>query len=512
VIKMTTQGEIEDATLDFNREIAIDAIPEGRLLKGVFEGEPLVALRRGDRIGVFRGKCTHLGGPLAEGLLVGDTVRCPWHQACFDLATGEAVAAPAFAPLARFSVHIEGGRVRLAKPQAADARRKPRAPAREESILIVGGGGAGFAAADMLCREGVERGITLVSSDSSKPYERTLLTKDYLDGGTDDPRIGLGAEPLDERGVRIELNAEVARLDRGRHIAALTDGRELRYDRLLLATGAEPRRPDFPGAGHPQVHVLRSLADARAIVAAAKSARRVVVLGSSFIGLEAGASLRQRGLEVDIVSQDKAPMARIFGPEIASVIIALHEKHGVRLHLGRAIASFDGAAATLDDGARLEADLLLIGIGVTPRLQLAKAAGLQVEDGVVVDRFLQTSDGDVFAAGDIAAWPDPHSGQRLRVEHWDVAVRQGQIAAKNMLGGRTPYADVPFFWSMQFDFLPSYLGHAKEWDEIRIDGDPAKNDCAARYLLNGRVMAALMIGRDMECLEERERMERALAG
>ena len=184
----------------------------------------------------------------------------------------------------------------------------------------------------------------------------------------------------------------------------------------------------------------------------------------------------------------------------------------MRLHLGRAIASFDGAAATLDDGARLEADLLLIGIGVTPRLQLAKAAGLDVEDGVVVDRFLQTSDGDVFAAGDIAAWPDPHSGQRLRVEHWNVAVRQGQIAAKNMLGGRTPYADVPFFWSMQFDFLPSYVGHAKEWDEIRIDGDPAKNDCAARYLLNGRVMAALMIGRDMECLEERERMERALAG
>lgn len=511
---MTTQGETD--ALDFNREISIDAIPEGRLLKGTFDGRQLVLLRRGDRLNVFRGTCTHLGGPLHEGLLfddgAGDKVRCPWHQACFDLQTGEAAAAPAFAPIRRYVVHVEDGKVRLTKPQAGEGPKKPRAAAREESFVIVGGGGAGFAAADMLCREGVERGVTLITQDSSPPYERTQLTKDFLEGSWDDPRIGLGAEPLDKRGVRIELEAEIAALDRGRHVATLSDGREIRYDRLLLATGAAPRRPDFSGAERPQVHVLRTLADARAIVDAAKSARRVVVLGSSFIGMEAAASLRERGLEVDVVSQDKAPMERVYGPEIASALVEVHEKHGIRLHLGHGIASFDGPTVMLDNGAALEADLVLIGIGVTPRLELARAAALQIDNGVVVDRFLRTSDPDIFAAGDIAQWPDPHSGQRLRVEHWNIAVRQGQVAAQNMLGAKNPFTDAPFFWTRQFDLSPLYLGHAQRWDEIRIDGDLAKRDCTAWYFLGGRVMASVMIGRDMACLEERERMERAVAG
>jgi NADPH-dependent 2,4-dienoyl-CoA reductase/sulfur reductase-like enzyme len=279
---------------------------------------------------------------------------------------------------------------------------------------------------------------------------------------------------------------------------------------LLLAMGAEPRRPTFKGAGLPQVHVLRSLADCQAIIAGAKSARRVVVLGSSFIGLEAAASLRERGLEVDVVSQDTAPMERVFGPEVAGAVVHVHEKHGVRLHLGREIASFEGTSVALDDGAELQADLLLVGIGVTPRLKLAETAGLKVDHGVLVDKFLQTSDPAVSAAGDIAAWLDPHSGERLRVEHWNVAVRQGQVAAQNMLGMQHPFADVPFFWTKQFDFSLQYLGHAKEWDEIRIDGDVEKWDCTVRYLLKGQVMATVMIGRDWACLEERERMERTV--
>lgn len=503
-------NDSENDALDFNEPIPVDSIPEGRLVRGKFDGKTLVILRRGDDIRAFRGTCTHLGGPLAEGLLVGDRVRCPWHQACFDLRSGEAIAAPAFAPLKRYGVEIKDGKARLETPQAAQAG-KPSGAASAGPFLIIGGGGAGFAAADMLCREGAGGGITLVSQDESPPYERTLLTKDYLEGSWDNPRINLGAEPLDRRGVAIELRSEVVSVDPHRHVAALADGRELPYRKLLLATGAEPRRPDFEGAALPQVHLLRSLADCRAIVAAAKSARRVVVLGSSFIGLEAAASLRNRGLEVDVVSQDTAPMARVFGAEIAKAIVGVHEKHGVRLHLGRKIAAFDGAFVTLDDGARLAADLVLAGIGVTPRLRLAEAAGLRVDHGVVVDAFLRTSDPDIFAAGDIAAWPDPHSGQRLRVEHWNVAVRQGQVAAQNMLGARRPFTDVPFFWTRQFDFSPLYLGHAAEWDTINMDGDVEKQDCTARYLLDGRVMASVMIGRDMACLEERERMERAAA-
>ncbi|ACK52127.1 FAD-dependent pyridine nucleotide-disulphide oxidoreductase [Methylocella silvestris BL2] len=502
----TTKGD--GGRLDFNHGVDIEALRDGQLIEGEYSGKTILVLRRGEDIRVFRGTCTHLGAPLSEGLLSGDRLRCPWHQACFDIKTGEATAAPAFAALKRFDVRREGEMIHLEAPQ-------PAAPVQENAsgvFVIIGGGAAGFAAADMLCRHSAGRGVTLVSEDQSPPYERTLLTKDFLDGSWDDPRINLGAEPLDRRGVTLQLGAKVARVDRDRHVVRLDDGRELSYQKLLLAPGAAPRWPDFPGARLPQTHVLRTLADCQAIVAAAKEARRVVILGSSFIGLEAAASLRARGLEVDVVSQDTAPMQRVFGPEISTAMVATHRKNGVRLHLGRQIKNFDGAAATLDDGANLPADFLLIGIGVTPRLDLAEEAGLTVEKGVVVDQFLTTSDPDIFAAGDVAAWPDPHSGQRLRVEHWNVAVRQGQVAAQNMLGGEIPYRDVPFFWTRQFDFSPLYLGHATEWDEIKIDGDIERRDCAVRYIRAGRVMASVMIGRERECLEERERMERALAG
>jgi NADPH-dependent 2,4-dienoyl-CoA reductase/sulfur reductase-like enzyme/nitrite reductase/ring-hydroxylating ferredoxin subunit len=506
---MATQLEIESGTFDFSGPVRVDAIPEGRLVKGVSGEEQIIMLRRGDKISAWSGTCTHLGAPLADGLLVGHKLRCPWHQACFDLDTGEAIAAPAFAPLAAWSPRVRDGQLTLEKQQPASASGKRQGGKANNSFLIIGGGAAGFAAADMLCREGVESGVTMVSQDVSPPYERTVLTKEYLDGSSNDPRLNLGAEPLDQRGVKIELSAAIARIDIGRHVAVLSDGRELPYEKLLLATGGEPRRPDFPGADLPRVHVLRSLADCRSIIEAAQSARRVVVLGASFIGLEAGASLRDRGLEVDIVSQETAPMERIFGPEIATAIVGVHRKHGVRLHLGRKIASFDGESVTLDDGARLRADIVLIGIGVQARIDLAQAAGLAIDDGILVDRFLQTNAQDVFAAGDIANWPDIHSGSRLRVEHWNVAARQGQVAARNMLGRAAPFTDVPFFWTKQFDFSLSYVGHANEWDEIKIDGDISKQDCAVRYIRRGQVMAAAMIGRDAECLAERESMERA---
>ena len=498
---------------DLTQGIGVDDLsPKGMLLGRVGE-EPVLLVRRGERLFAVGATCTHYGGPLAEGIVDDDGVRCPWHHACFSLETGEAVRAPALNPLPCWSVEQREGKVFVRDPKpAAVTRTLPASAAAPKQIVIVGGGAAGFAAAERLRREGYDGHLVMLSNDDAPPVDRPNLSKDYLAGNAPEDWMPLRPESFyAEQGIALRLGANVARIDVAAREVVLEDGSRVPYERLLLATGAEPVRLPLPGMELPHVHTLRTMRDCRAIIAGAAASRRAVVLGASFIGLEVAASLRARGLEVHVVAPEKRPMERILGPQLGDFVRGLHEEHGVVFHLDDTPASIEERRVRLTSGAMLDADLVVAGVGVRPRTALAESAGLKVDRGVVVDAWLETSAPGIFAAGDIARWPDRHSGEHIRVEHWVVAERQGQAAAFNMLGRREAFDAVPFFWSQHYDVPINYVGHAPAWDELAIDGDIAARDCAVRYKRKGRVLAIATIYRDVESLTAELQMEQAAA-
>jgi len=494
---------------DLTQGLSLDALADGQMLLGHVGQDPVLLARRGNEIFAIGANCTHYGGPLAEGLLVDDTVRCPWHHACFSLRTGEALHAPALSPVARWQVEQRDGRIFVRdKQEVRQSRGKSRVGTPPDKIVIVGGGAAGFAAAERLRREEYQGRITMLSNDDAPPVDRPNLSKDYLAGNAPEDWVPLRPDSFyRDSGIELELGANVTGIDVRSREVVLGDGRRLPYDRLLLATGAEPVRLSLPGADLPHVRTLRSLADCRAIIERAKTSRRAVVLGASFIGLEVAASLRTRQIEVHVVAPEKRPMERILGPQMGDFVRALHEEHGVIFHLEDTASAIDGKTVRLKSGGTLTVDLVVAGIGVRPRLELAEKAGLALDRGVVVGHYLETSVPGIYAAGDIARWPDLHSGERIRVEHWVVAERQGQTAALAMLGSREPFAAVPFFWSQHYDVPINYVGHAEKWDDLAIDGDIMSRNCLLRYRRNGRVLAVASIYRDIESLQAEVMME-----
>jgi NADPH-dependent 2,4-dienoyl-CoA reductase/sulfur reductase-like enzyme/nitrite reductase/ring-hydroxylating ferredoxin subunit len=498
---------------DLAQGIPLADLPDGRQLLGHSGGEAVLVVRRGEEVFAIGAGCTHYGGPLAEGIVVDDTVRCPWHHACFSLRTGEAVRAPALKPVAAYKVERDGDRITIRDKTDPPPRPRVEGP---DPVVVVGAGGAGNCVAETLRREGFAGRIVLLAPEGEPPYDRPNLSKDYLAGNAPEDWIPLHRREFYDR-QRIEIRqAQATGIDPRAKTVALSDGTSLGYGALVLATGAEPIRLPIPGADLPHVHVLRSLADSRTLIEAAKKGRRAVVVGASFIGLEAAASLRAREVEVTVVAPDERPLAKVLGPELGDFVRSLHEEHGVVFRLGtkpKAIRqSEEELEVELESGETVAADLVVLGVGVKPRVSLAEQAGLKVDNGVLVNEFLETSAPGIWAAGDIARWPDPHSDQRLRIEHWVVAERQGQTVALNILFGRLGrgerFAAVPFFWSQHYDVTISYVGHATKWDSIEIAGSIPDRNATVSYREGGRIAAVATIFRDRESLEAELAMER----
>jgi NADPH-dependent 2,4-dienoyl-CoA reductase/sulfur reductase-like enzyme/nitrite reductase/ring-hydroxylating ferredoxin subunit len=494
---------------DLSVGVPIDQVPEGAMLAGHAEGKPVLLARSAGEWFAIGAVCSHYSGPLAEGLMVGDTVRCPWHHACFSLRTGEALRPPALNDVSCWRVEQRGEMVYVSG-QAPKLQRKPSARSGPESVIIIGAGAAGDSAAETLRREGYEGSLTIYDPDPDAPYDRPNLSKDYLAGTASEDWIPLHPpEFYADRGIAIVHARRVMALEPKAKRIRLDNGEVREYGGLILATGATPVRlsPELERS-NPPIYYLRTFADSKAIASASEGAKCVVILGASFIGLEVAASLRNRNLEVHVVAPDARPLERVLGTELGGFVQRIHEEHGVLFHLQQKVSTIEDGVVTLENGKRLKPDFVVAGIGVRPNLELAERAGLTIDRGVLVDARLQTSAPGIFAAGDIARWPDPHTGEQIRVEHWVVAQRQGQAAARSVLGQGQRFEAVPFFWSQHYDVPINYVGHAERWDVTEIDGEVAARDCTVRFRRGGKTLAVASVYRDRESLQAEVEMER----
>jgi apoptosis-inducing factor 3 len=491
---------------DFEKGCDIDEVQDGGMLLGHAFGEAILVARQGSQLFAIGATCTHYGGPLAKGLMVDCTVRCPWHHARFDLRTGEAIGAPALSDTPCWNIDKRGRRFFVVGRKEKKPARKPKSsPA---SVVIVGAGAGGNAAAEMLRREGYDGSVTLIGADEFLPYDRPNLSKDYLAGTAPEEWIPLrSADFYREQKIETFTNTSATAINTQKKQVTLSDGRSLGYGALLLATGAEPVRLEIPGDDLPHVCYLRTLSDSRRIIEKAKNAKRAVVIGASFIGLEVAASLRERKLEVGVVGKGSLPLEKVLGRGLGQLIRETHEEHGVKFHLGRTPAVIQDRHLQLDDGTVVDCDLVVVGIGVRPNTSLAEAAGIATEDGILVNEFLETNVPGIFAAGDIARWPDPRAG-RIRVEHWVVAERQGQTAARNILGARERFVGPPFFWSNHFDVAIRYVGHGTRDDRAIMSGDLKAKDASVIFRAGEKLTAVASVSRDLENLKAEVALER----
>jgi len=486
---------------------SVDELKDGEMKQVDAGGTNILLARVNGKYHAVGATCPHYGGPLAEGALCGERVICPWHHASFDVKTGDLLEPPAFDALPRYEVKIEGESVIVAVPDEAEDRRTPPMAKRdarqdERAFVILGGGAAGYMAAQTLREEGFRGRILMVTREDRMPYDRPNLSKDYLQGHAEPEWMPLRPDEFfSEHGIEVLRGREATLVDAKVKTVSFKGGERLAYDALLVATGGEPRMLQIAGSDLKNVLTLRGFADSDAIIAAAEGAKFAVVIGASFIGMEAAASLKTRGLEVTVVAPHQTPFEKTLGGAIGALFQKIHEDNGVRFRLGEKVARITGhgkvEAVELESGEKIDADMVVVGVGVKPATDFLKGVDLSDDGGVVVDEHLRAADG-LYAAGDIASFPSSMTGERQRIEHWRTALQQGRIAALNMAGRTVSYTAVPFFWTRQFDAGLLYVGHATNWDEIILQGDVSTQNFLAFYVKGNRVQAVAGMNRDRD--------------
>jgi NADPH-dependent 2,4-dienoyl-CoA reductase/sulfur reductase-like enzyme/nitrite reductase/ring-hydroxylating ferredoxin subunit len=498
----------------------INDLQDGEM-KQVSVGETKVLLVRvAGEFHAVGASCSHYGAPLARGVLQGDRVVCPWHNACFSATTGNLQEPPGLDSLARYDVRVEGEEVIVSLPQEQPtglrtpsmARYAPDADGR--TFAILGAGVAGIHAAETLRQVGYQGRIVLVDREVKLPYDRTQLSKGYLAGKASENALQLrSCEFYDEHDIELAFGKTVTSVDASEKTLIYDDGSTLNYDALLLGMGGKARRLPVPGAELENVFTLRDFEDSEAIVRAAREESKAVVIGGSFIGMETAASLAQQDVSVTIAAPESHPLEQILGEELGEMFQQVHEEHGVDFKLGTKAERFEGngkvEAVVLDNGERLEADLVVLGVGIKPATDILKGVSRNEKDNsVVVDEYLQAADG-LYAAGDIACYPDWRTGEAIRIEHWRVAAQHGRIAAHNMVGKAVKFRGIPFFWTTQFNIRLRYVGHAQQWDEIIFDGEPQEGKFLAFYVKDQQVLAVAgaLRDRDIAAISELMRLE-----
>lgn len=478
---------------------AFDALAPGQMQSVDIEGQPVLLFRDDQTVCAVGGTCPHAGGLLVEGVRYGDRIVCPWHKATFSVRTGALLEPPAVDALPRHKARVRNGRVYVTL--AAENPSRAMLVPDSRCFVIVGAGAAGAVAAQTLREADFGGRILMLDRENRVPYDRTVLSKYFLSGQPGAEKSPLQAQSFYHDQQIERITATVTAIDATTRQISCANGQVFGYDAALLATGGVQKRPDLPGIELDNVFLLRSRADADALLAQAERSHRAAILGASFIGLEVAASLRERGLAVTVIGQEEVPLERQLGREVGRAFLNLHRKHGVEFRLLSKVAALEGDLAvqvvTLDSGERIPADLVVVGFGVTPATAYAARLARAEDGGLLVDASLRVAEG-LYAAGDIAHFPHRGDSTSIRVEHWRVAQQHGRMAALNMLGHNLRCGAVPVFWTIQYRKRLDYAGYASEWDDVVVHGDLEKPDFLAYYVKDGQVAAAAGFGRDRD--------------
>jgi apoptosis-inducing factor 3 len=483
----------------------IDELQDGEMKAFSFGENKILLSKIAGQFYAVGGLCPHYGASLDEGILHDGTVVCPWHHASYDAKTGDLREPPSLDALPTYEVTIKGKDVVVKIPEVIPDRRimpmtKHEPKADQRLFAIVGAGAAGNAAAQTLREDGYEGRIIMITREDSVPYDRPILSKEYMEGAAEEDFVPLRSKAFyEDHDIELMFKKEVRRVDIPKKLITFDNDKTLAYDAILLASGGVPKSLVVPGAELKNIFTLRTFDDSKAIVQAAKEASHVAIIGAGFIGMETAHSLTKRGLNITVIAPRETPFQNVLGKEIGRLFQKLHEKVGVRFKMGAKVAKFDGnekvQTVVLENGEQIAADLVIVGIGVRPATDFLHGIDLLPDGSLAVDEFFRVAE-DVYAAGDIATFPLPHTGEKVRIEHWRTAQQHGRVAGHNMAGKKIPYTSVPFFWTNQVDLYFRYVGYATEWDDIIIQGDLASQNFIAYYVKNNKVYAAA--GNDTE--------------